>query len=183
MLVARLCPTPCDPRDCSPPASSVHGILQGRILKWVAMTFLPQGIFWPRDRTRVSWIAGRFLTFWDTREAQQPCYSELKASIKLFWNESHPKEPTWLLSVSVWRISPGASFRFPQSLLTIVQSEREVWQDFPGAPGLDSALPTQGAGIRSHTLRPKKEEREVSGIEGRGKLVSLEGPHSLETLL
>ena len=32
------CPTFCDPMDCSPPGSSVHGILQARILKWVAMS-------------------------------------------------------------------------------------------------------------------------------------------------
>ena len=36
-LVVQLCLTPCDPLDCSPPGSSVHGILQARILKWVAM--------------------------------------------------------------------------------------------------------------------------------------------------
>ena len=33
----QLCPTLCDPVDCSPPGSSVHGILQARILEWVAM--------------------------------------------------------------------------------------------------------------------------------------------------
>ena len=36
MLVAWLCPTLCDPMDCSPPGSSVHGILQAKILEWVA---------------------------------------------------------------------------------------------------------------------------------------------------
>ena len=33
------CPTLCNPLDCSPPASSVHGILQARIVEWVAMPF------------------------------------------------------------------------------------------------------------------------------------------------
>ena len=33
----QLCPTLCDPKDCSPPGSSVRGILQARILEWVAM--------------------------------------------------------------------------------------------------------------------------------------------------
>ena len=33
------CPTPCDPTYCSPPGSSVHGILQGRTLEWVAISF------------------------------------------------------------------------------------------------------------------------------------------------
>ena len=39
VLVAQLCPILCDPMDCSPPGSSVHGIHQARILEWVAMPF------------------------------------------------------------------------------------------------------------------------------------------------
>ena len=35
----QLCPTLCDPMDCSPPGSSVHGILQARTLEWVAISF------------------------------------------------------------------------------------------------------------------------------------------------
>ena len=42
--VAQLCSTVCDPRDCSPPGSSVLGILQARILEWVAIPF-SRGIF------------------------------------------------------------------------------------------------------------------------------------------
>ena len=38
-LVAQLCLTLCSPMDCSPPGSSVHGILQARILEWVAIPF------------------------------------------------------------------------------------------------------------------------------------------------
>ena len=38
-LVVQLCPTLCDPRDCSRPGSSVHGILKARILEWVAISF------------------------------------------------------------------------------------------------------------------------------------------------
>ena len=37
--VAQSCPTLCDPMDCSPPGSSVHGIFQARILEWVAIAF------------------------------------------------------------------------------------------------------------------------------------------------
>ena len=51
----------CDPMDCSPPGSSVHGILQARILEWVAIPF-SRGSSQPRDRTPVSYIAGRFFT-------------------------------------------------------------------------------------------------------------------------
>ena len=100
--VAQSCPTLCDPMD-----SIVHGILQARILEWVAFPF-SRGIFptqgsnpglphcnrilyqlshkgnttileWiaypfssgssqPRNRTRVSWIAGRFFTTWATQK-------------------------------------------------------------------------------------------------------------------
>ena len=38
VLVAQLCPTLCDPMNCSPPGSSVHGILQARILEWVTIS-------------------------------------------------------------------------------------------------------------------------------------------------
>ena len=37
--VAWLCPTLCDPMDCSPPGSFIHGILQARVLEWVAIAF------------------------------------------------------------------------------------------------------------------------------------------------
>ena len=39
VLVTQLCSTLCDPMDCSLPGSSVHGILQARILEWVAIPF------------------------------------------------------------------------------------------------------------------------------------------------
>ena len=52
----QLCLTLCDPMDCSPPGSSVHGILQARILEWVAMAS-SKGSCWPRDRTHVSYVS------------------------------------------------------------------------------------------------------------------------------
>ena len=54
--------------DCSLPGSSVHGIFQARILEWVTILFSRESS-WPRDKTQVSRIAGRFFTIWDTREA------------------------------------------------------------------------------------------------------------------
>ena len=68
VLVAQSCPTVCDPMDCSPPASSVHGIFQGRILEWVTIPF-SGGSSQPRDQTWVSCIAGSFFTVWAMREA------------------------------------------------------------------------------------------------------------------
>ena len=61
VLVAQSCLTLWDPIDCSPPGSSVHGILQARILKWVAI-FFSRGSSQPRDQTHVSHTAGRFFT-------------------------------------------------------------------------------------------------------------------------
>ena len=55
-LVAQSYLTLCHPMDCSPPGSFVHGILQGRILEWVAMPFF-RGSFRPRDQTWVSYIS------------------------------------------------------------------------------------------------------------------------------
>ena len=62
-LVAQLCPTLCDPMDCSPPDSSVHRSFQARILQWVAISF--SRFSRSKDRTHascVSCITGGFLT-------------------------------------------------------------------------------------------------------------------------
>ena len=60
MLVAQSCPTLCNPMACSPPGSSVHGIIQARILEWVAMPF-SRGSSWPRIWTRISYISRQIL--------------------------------------------------------------------------------------------------------------------------
>ena len=65
VLVSQSCPTLCDPMNCSPPGSSIHGILQARILEWIAIPF-SRGSSWPRDQTQVSCTAGRFFTIWAT---------------------------------------------------------------------------------------------------------------------
>ena len=61
VLVTQLCSTLCDPMDCSLPGSSVHGILQARILEWVAIPFsrdLPNPGIEPGSLI----LAGRFFT-------------------------------------------------------------------------------------------------------------------------
>ena len=69
VLVTQSCPTLCDPMDCSPPGFSVHGILQARILEWIAIPFT-RGTSQPRDRTLVSCIAGRLFTVWATGKSK-----------------------------------------------------------------------------------------------------------------
>ena len=65
--VTQLNPTLFDPVDCSPPSSSVRGILQARVLEWVAISF-SSGSSRPRDRTQVSRIVGGRFNLWATRE-------------------------------------------------------------------------------------------------------------------
>ena len=81
------CLTRCDPMDCSPPGSLVHGILQARILEWVAIPS-SRRLSQSRDRTPVSCvscIAGNFFYHWATREAPpgKYCILNLYAIIQL----------------------------------------------------------------------------------------------------
>ena len=68
--VACSCLTFCNPMDCRPQAPLSMGILQARIQEEIA---IPSsiGCFWPRDRTQVSCISGRFFSDWAVREAQR----------------------------------------------------------------------------------------------------------------
>ena len=78
VLSLQLCPTRCDTMDCSPPGSSVHGILQARILEWVAMPS-SRGSSQPRDQTCTSMslaLVGRFFTTRTTWEAHFLEYQE-----------------------------------------------------------------------------------------------------------
>ena len=80
--VTQLCPTLCDPVDCSPLGSSVHGILQARILEWVAISF-SRGSSPPRDRRdecncAVVWTYFGIAFLWN-------------------WNENWPFPVLWLL--------------------------------------------------------------------------------------
>ena len=81
VLAAQSCPTLCNCMDCSSPGSSVHGILQARILGWVAITS-SRVSSQARDQTQVSCIAGRYLTVWATGK---PCkrYAEVLISVPL----------------------------------------------------------------------------------------------------
>ena len=60
--------------DCSLPDSSVHGILQARMLEWVTIPFSSRSSQ-PRDWTQVSCIAGRFFALWATGEAHGSIYT------------------------------------------------------------------------------------------------------------
>ena len=86
--VTQSCPTLCDPVDCSLPGFSVHGILQARILEWVAISFSRRSS-WSRDWTRDSHTVGRHFTVWATREVLHPWLTGKKNDVK----EAHSWSP------------------------------------------------------------------------------------------
>ena len=88
--------------DCNPPGSSVHGILQSRILEWVVISFC-RGSSQPKDQTQVSCIAGGFFTFWSTREA--PFFSVPVG----FWVPAGPS----VVCYSVGLCQASGSSRYP----------------------------------------------------------------------
>ena len=101
-LVTQSCLTLCNPTNCSPPGSSVHGILQAIILEWVVTSF-SWGSSRPRDWTWVSCIAGRFFISLVTREAPHIyVYMNIYIYIYIYMNreiEVHtlvfPLQKTW----------------------------------------------------------------------------------------
>ena len=89
-LVAQSCPTLCDPMDCSPTVSSVQGIVQARILEWIAIPFFSRGSFQPRDQTLVYCIAGKLFTIWATGRTSK---RHLVLLNSIFPSEKKKKEP------------------------------------------------------------------------------------------
>ena len=105
-LVTQSCLPLCDPMDHR---SSVHLIFQARILEWVVIPF-SKGSSQIRDQTRVSCIAGRFLTVWATREVH--------------WNLRKTKQEAGDMVGLVLRkaLQGPARFQSPLSFVVVVQS-------------------------------------------------------------
>ena len=130
--VTQSCPTLCDPMHYT-----VHGILQARILEWVAFPF-SRGSSQPRDQTQVYPIAGGFFTSWTTREAQEywsgnlPLFQRIFLTQESNWGLLHCR---WILYQLNYEGSPSnvmirsnhcflvSSFGFK----TINTQDRRVW--------------------------------------------------------
>ena len=86
-----LWPTLWKTMDCGPPGSSVHGLSQMWILKWIAILF-SRGSFWHRDRNQASWIASRFFT----------SIEEAKRISKEIKTEHRSSREIWSKDVTQW---------------------------------------------------------------------------------
>ena len=114
----------CDSMDYSSPDSSVHGILQGRILEWVIMSST-RGSSQPRDWTLVSPILGRFFTIWATREAQIIILKEIQLYKRFSLVQSFM--PVWFIA-NRWTTAHQASLSITnsQSLLNLMSIESVI---------------------------------------------------------
>ena len=84
------CPTLCNPMDCIPPGSSIHGIFQAGVLEWIAISFSSWSS-WSGYQTQVSHISGRRFTIWATREARSP-HSQQKSPKCTNWMQCQKQQ-------------------------------------------------------------------------------------------
>ena len=91
VFVAQSRLTLCNPRDCSPPGFSVHGVSQARILEWLAIPF-SRGSSQPRDQIRVSHTGRRFLYHRATKELWPP-------GLESIYTNSSPSPPSEVITL------------------------------------------------------------------------------------
>ena len=145
--IAQSCLTLCYPMDCSPPGSSVHEILQARILEWVVILF-SRGSFQPRDWTSVSCIDKWILYHWATCKAprfllsvglfciqspDKPEKAMAPHSSTLAWKTPWTEEPGRLQSMGPRRV--GHNWTTSLSLFTFMHWRRKWWPTPVFLPG------------------------------------------------
>ena len=156
---AQSCPILCDPVDYT-----VHGILQARILEWVAFPF-SRGSSQPRDRTQVSHITSGFFTSWATREAQSIAYTGNSRFI--LQNSSHNVLHFWAVHLS--RIEKPLAFSgIPALFLLYLENKPrdETWER--STTPQRKLTPAEGSGCRS-------DGEPVSSESTRGSTAQLSG--------
>ena len=97
--VAQLCPTLCNPMDCSPPGSSVYGIFQERILEWVTISS-SRGSSQPRDRTLVTCVSctGRQILYHCATQSHKclGCYFTIMSKMHKLTFTSYKNNDKWM---------------------------------------------------------------------------------------
>ena len=147
--VAQWCLTLCDPWTCI-----VHGILQARILEWVAFPFF-RGPSQPRDWTQVSRIAGGFFTSWGTREAlwiNSPWQKRSVSTCEKWWHQVLKKMQKMHPSACCWQ---WELWLFLKSNLDRWQSRRTL------------SLPPQTSIPRSHLTAQQTWIKKVGTYQKR----------------
>ena len=150
------CPTFCDPLDCRPPGSSVLGILQARVLEWVAMPSFKESSQ-PRDQNQVPCIADGFFTVWVTRDCVIGSgFEKPLKTIKTTW-----KHKMMLKSLNCRGFSSGwNNFCFIKIILCVVimDHRRRQWQPTP------VLLPGESHGQRSLAGYSPRGHKELDTI-------------------
>ena len=155
VLVAQLWPTLCDPTDCSPPGSSVHGILQVKIPDSVAIPF-SRWSSQARDRTHVSCLAVRIFAIWAIREIM--CLTPENMPFILLGlksMESQNRLPFWWGTISI-----GWKKRKTRTSFGVQEEEIYSALGLPSLTGTPQCSPlgVQGSGIlmrRSLVTEPR----------------------------
>ena len=156
------------PMDCSPQGFSVHGILQARILEWVAIPFSRRSP-WPRDQAQVPCIAGRFVIIWATREASIHGVAEsntaewlTQESRYLYWHNSlylGQLIGCWYKKYHIFsnvkeifeRKGEGGRKRKRKGGGLKTEMNKCLIRDFPGSPEVKTAL----FHCRGHRFNPR----------------------------
>ena len=95
----------CDPMDYSPPGSSVHGILQARILEWVAISF-SRGSSRPRDRTHIACITGGFFTAEPPGEPEKEVTDKQRENASwILWHKLIVGVSAWTRFIARWNVN------------------------------------------------------------------------------
>ena len=122
----QLCPTLCNPIDCSLPGSSVHEIFQARILEWVTMPS-SRGSSWHRDQSRVSYISciGRQVLLLATPGKLNQSVEVVKSRFWWGYFQNHlyghwqTLGPHWLLTGDVGSLSHDPCHRAPHNTAAV----------------------------------------------------------------
>ena len=143
----QLCLTLCDPMDCSPPSSSVHGIFQARILELVAIPF-SRASSWRRDQTRICCITGRFFTaeslgkllFLSSRDQIRLLHGAGGAHKLVFPQVKKKHRRTWRSSWRSPKIYKWGNDQVPQGLTITSEGLRmhDIWKFWRMCTGLGS---------------------------------------------
>ena len=120
-LVAQSCPTVCDHVPVPRQAPLYMGILEARMLEWVAMPS-SRGSSKPKDQTQISHIAGRFFTFWPTGKPKNTGVGRLSLLQEIFLTQ----ESNWGLLYWRWILCQLSYQRSPGSIANPCQYSQ--WQ-------------------------------------------------------